>query len=146
MAWRRKGFNSPRVHQRRFIASLKAANSIWWTVPDSNRRSPQCECGALPTVLTARTSLYQNIYESLLKLLSIRFLENQISKAKLKTFSPIVTRNLEIVKENINYQENLVGASLDNSSGARPAEASICKYLSNAPISFQLVCIKTISP
>ena len=28
----------------------------WWTVPESNRRSPQCECGALPTELTARTT------------------------------------------------------------------------------------------
>ena len=48
----------------------------WWTVPESNRRSPQCECGALPTELTAQkptdaeiitfTDMYNNLMEYLL--------------------------------------------------------------------------------
>ncbi len=31
----------------------QSSNSIWWTVPDLNRRPLQCECSALPAELTA---------------------------------------------------------------------------------------------
>ena len=31
-------------------------NSTWWTVAESNRRSLQCECSALPTELTAQVT------------------------------------------------------------------------------------------
>ena len=30
----------------------------WWTRSDSNRRPPQCECGALPAALLAHSSAY----------------------------------------------------------------------------------------
>ena len=36
---------------------------FWWTRSDSNRRPPQCECGALPAALLAHSSAYwRNIF------------------------------------------------------------------------------------
>ena len=31
---------------------------LWWTRSDSNRRPPQCECGALPTALQAHNDIF----------------------------------------------------------------------------------------
>ena len=36
----------------------KTANSIWWTIPDSNRSPHPCHGCALPDELMAQTSLY----------------------------------------------------------------------------------------
>lgn len=30
---------------------------VWWTEPASNRRPPQCDCGALPAALSAQTGV-----------------------------------------------------------------------------------------
>ena len=71
--WRRRNSLPPsmsnhrRVSAQRARTHKKATTSVvaflWWTRSDSNRRPPQCECGALPAALLAHNSAYwRNIF------------------------------------------------------------------------------------
>ena len=54
---RPKGANPTKKPRPKVVAFL------WWTRSDSNRRPPQCECGALPAALLAHSSAYwRNIF------------------------------------------------------------------------------------